>query len=513
MKRTDRFAEIKSLLKKFNRAEREVLLGQLEVYSQTSGKVSDKSLEAVRHILTDGALSRAELMQKLEMKELSSVEKSAFLLNLKGIILENLILEINIDRPGGYNNRFRTQVMNAKKLSQSHILISRGMDDQAEKILEDIISRSMKYELYDQAVEAQRQLQFNYSVDKGLRTFRRLGEYVEEARELRSAFEETQDWYLKFQLNEARNQKEDPLKLLKLSIEGIQKIIRKHDIKYARYIHGLLTVLLLTRTDDYPKAKKACENLIDLIKSEPAIQSFQRENHSYYDLGLILLQLRKPDEAINAFESAQQLLKKNSQEIYLVNKALISIDFYKNDLKALGSKLPKIIKSKYTRQLPYAIAQYNLFLAVYDYLRGEYRKAVDGLKAEMEAHDQSGLDIRMGQSVFLFISAVELLEKEPEVAQEALNLAMEKLNVAYEDLTLRKRDRLIIRLARRLQASQYDFERTAALVKDSFPRLGFPDASLRWEPLTYEIIPFDQWFSAKLEGKKVSPKIPAAPWN
>ncbi len=511
MKRIDRFAEIKLLLKKFNRAERKVLLVQSTALENMTRKGFENMAQALDQLFSQSNISRTDFLKSLKMEKLSSLEINAFLLHLKNFILESLVQDVNIFRPGRYSNRFRTQASNAKKLNQTEILISRNIFDQSEKLLEDVISRSLKYELFSQTQEAYRQLQFLYVVNRSARKFNRLSEQIDEVKQLRNAFEDTHELYLLFQLNKGHYPKSVPKEELNKTLEALSGILQKFEVQYTRYIHAILSIRLLTLTDDFRKARKAVEDLLVVLRNEPAIQSEKRESQLLFDLGIILMQLRKPEEARVAFTSAQSLLKRNSYESFLSNKYLTMIDFYQNNMESLAASLPRLLKSNFIIGLSYAVVQFEYFLAMYMFQTGNYMGAVALMRSHVEQRQGLQVDMRLGQNLLLFMAAVEIRYSEPEVAEEALKLSMENLNELYVNEEARKRDRLIIRLIRRITGSMFEFERTYALVKDRFQRLNLSDPEFRWEPFTYEIIPFDQWFNWKLTGRKSTVKLPPAP--
>jgi tetratricopeptide (TPR) repeat protein len=511
MKRTDRFGETKSLLRASVRAEKEILLAQLQSLEQSGVRGFEKATDAIKVMISKPSYDRKQVLSEIGLGTISNPDANAFFLSLKGAVLENMVQEVNLERPGNYGNRQRTKASNAKKILQSEIMLSKGLINLSEKILEEVLSRSIKYELFDQALAAQRNLRFLHAIDKGIRTFNRFSQNIEETVVLRDAYASAEDWYLRFELNEARNRQEDPITLLENSLASLKQIIDKTGIAYARYLHALFTVKLLERTGEYRKAKTACDKLIELIKSEPAVMTEQRESQAHYDLALILIHLRKLDEAKIAFAVSQNLIKKNSHESYLINKALVALDFYQDNAKDLDDALPKLIKSKYTIRFPYAVVQFHFYKGLLEFIQGDFKSAARTLKEELDLATDLSLDNKLGINLYLFMAGAELAEAEKDFSKEVRQIALDNLNAVYGDPDVRKRDRLIIRLVRRTAASELDYDRTATLVKDSLPRLDMPSRDLRWEPLTYEVIPFGLWLNAKIKKRKMAIKLPPVP--
>jgi len=102
-----------------------------------------------------------------------------------------------------------------------------------------------------------------------------------------------------------------------------------------------------------------------------------------------------------------------------------------------------------------------------------------------------------------------LYGEDDAAAREGTEKALGNLEKLYESSEIRKRDKIIIRVIKRAAVRQYDFSRTALLVKDSLSRLNSADEDLRWEPLSFEIVPFDQWFDSKVKNSKLRVKMPA----
>lgn len=511
MKKLDRFGEVKEIYARFNKVEKELLHAQLKSFESLGTRGYEHAFAVISAISKDPAVSRDKAFEKSGISLNKKGEINAAVLLIKNYLLEHLQLDVNIERPGVYNNRFRTEVSNGKKIDQARILLDRGLREQGRKLLEEVVSRSEKYELFDQNSAALKLLGFSYSTEKGLRTYKRYESYLKSAKANRDAYDRAAEVYAEFRMNQARagamTEADDYVR----AIEVLEKIAKNSGLVYPAY-HALTvkTEYLITQSE-FRKAENTCMKLAETVRTAPAVQSEQRLAVALIKLTEILMQLRKFDAVENTLDELQKILKKNSFESYLVNKYKCLINFYTGRLDVLGNELPKILKSKYTLRLPYASVLFHFYLGVMHYLNGNYKAAFKLLADETDIDQAVDTEIALGQNLFLFMSAAELLKDEETSADAQAKKAVKNLEKFYESEELRKRDKVIVRLVKRIKGQEFDFKKTSTLVKDSVNRMERTDPELRWEPASYEVVPFDMWFKAKASGRKLKHKVPPAP--
>jgi len=509
MKKLDRFGEIKALYAKFNKAEKDLLHAHLKSIEQLGTRGYENIPAIISAIDKDPKVTREDAIKNAKVAFKNSSEVNTTMLLIKGYLLEQLQLEVNIERPGSYSNQFRISVSNSKKIDQARILLDRGLSEQGQKLLEEVVSRSEKYELFDQTTAALKILGFIFAVQKGVRTLKRYETYLREARMKRDYLDKASSLYAEYRMNRFRNPKIGGDSSTSKPIEALEKIAKASDLKYPLYLFLTLQTEQFIEDSQFRKAENSCIKLAETIKGSPALQSEERLAYVLLKLGEIRIQLRKFNAAEQTLDAVSKLLKKNSYESYRVNKYKSLILFHRGDIESLQVELPKILKSKYTLRLPYASVQFHYYMAMLYYRTGAYKSAAKILTEEIDIAPGINTDTSLGQNIALFMASVELLEEDEATARAGADKALNNLEKIYELPEIRKRDKVIIRIAKRIVVRQFDFARTALLVKDSLERLKSPEDDLRWEPLSFEIIPFDQWFNSKVKKRKLKVKVPA----
>ena len=74
--------------------------------------------------------------------------------------------------------------------------------------------------------------------------------------------------------------------------------------------------------------------------------------------------------------------------------------------------------------------------------------------------------------------------------------------------SVRKRDVVIFRLLNHLSRSGFDFQEVWEDRQKDFILLSSNDPDYRWIPRSHELILFEQWFEAKVNGVPYHPKFP-----
>lgn len=456
------------------------------------------------------AYDENKAVEQLTKSANSAAEVSQAFLLTKGLLLEQLQLEANIERPGVYSNPFRIQVSTSKKIQQSRVLLARGLDRHAIRLLEECVSKAHKYELFELELEALELLQLIEASAKGTRTFNRFESYIEEAEQNRALTRATRHALIKYRIQEQRRNQEDRTALLTETLALLEKKLGRKTVGYPVYIQTTLKTELALLKGDYRQAEKLAQQLVDLIVNSAAVHSQEREIHAHLFSAQARTHLRKFKPAIQSLDEAEKKVKKNSVEGYFIRQYRTYIMFYSKEMEALHSWLPATIKSKYTERRPYARVQFRYFQAVFDFLQKDYAAASKALSNSLKGTDNLSTDGRFGHALMLAMAAIENAKEQKPASNEMLKIAMDEMSVLDKEQDLDKRNKTILRILRRLEGQEWDFKKTALLAKGSLSRLSQGPKELVWKPLTHEIIPFDHWFDSRVRNKAYKYKLPPA---
>ncbi len=502
MEKSSRFSEIKKIYARLSRPEKEILHTRLKAFEQDGTRNYEEIAKLIQVIQFNPSIEKGEAVRAAGFEGKPSIELNSMLLLTKEFLMEQLLLDININRPGVYSNRFRITISNAKKLEQAQVMLARGLQSEAIKLLEEVQSKADKYENFDQSAKALKILGFLYAKEKGIRTFRRFEGYIKEAKLKSYLVEQAEAIYAEYRMHEARGAKADAIEIAANQLDQLEKQNKNYGLKIPMYVALLLRAEMLLVNEEYRKAETAYLKLIDTIRNSPSVQSEEREAYATIDLARVRIQLAKYPFALEDLNQLQGLVKKSSHLSYLANKYEVLLHFYDKNYSGLAELLPKLLKSKYTLRLPHAAAQFHYYAALLDYLKGNYRSSAKALIAEMELKQKLVADYATGLPYLLFLNGVELLSSDEVFAKEVLELAVKSANAIQEDHELAKRDGIILKLLDKLHSGNYDFKKVSVLSKSALQRLGERNSEASWRPLTYEVHPFQLWFAEKLRKAK-----------
>ncbi len=504
MKKIDRLTEIKNLYKKFNKAEKEILIATIRGLELSEVKGYEKVFELIQLISVQPTIGANGAIKILGKSKDSIQEQQAFFRSIKDLLLENLSLNINAERAKNLSNRARIANSNAKKLSQARILLSRNNQRQAVKLLEDVANKGLKYELFQDSVEAYKQLQFTNIIDKGIKPYLRISRYISHAKQLAEGYDKAQDLYLQYLAVNELNTISPEKKALENFIQQLGEINRDGKLKYPSYLLELFKTKYFVRTRDFAKARTTSEKLLEIIRSEPAIQTEQREGLALMEYTEILSELKKYDLARTKLTEASRLFKKSSFEAYTINKRLCLLDFYQKNYIDLEGRLKKILQSNYTLRWPFAIAQFTYYLGVLKYVQGKYGEAADFFESIKNNSGSFGTELCFSKDVMTYFTGIALQNIDQVASKRILEEAARNLEAIYKaDQTLSKRQKIMVRIIRRLEGYDRNFQKTCLYAKDSIARLYLQDDEHRIKIFSDEIVPFTNFLQAPTPFKAV----------
>jgi tetratricopeptide (TPR) repeat protein len=516
MRKPTRFDEIKQIYDQLIKAEKEILHSQLSSFELLSLRSYEDVSKLMRALQMSPDANQAAVIYSAGLKGKSTAEINSLLLLTRDYLLDQLLSDVNIERQGAYSKKFRVKISIAKRVQQAHILMSRGLDQQAEKLLEEAVNKGEKYELFDICAEAMGTLQFIQGVEKGKRTFNKYAAEIDKMQKKGRLVQETQQLYSYFKATQYKdNLNKDNLssELAEITngLEKLESNNKVHTVAYTSYITQLLRMETTMLQGDLKKAENIALKLLTTISKKAAVESEEREGFALVQLSEIQINLKKFNQARIGLNRVLSITPRADFESYLSLKYLTLIDFYEHKHEDLKQSLPKLVKSKFTLSAPYSSVQFHYYSSVLQFVSGNFKDGATQLMADLSTESHTNNEIELGTAILLFMSGVELRRLNDPLSNSALTTAHKALQRLKEQGDLSKRDRSILKLTEKLHDDQYSFVKTLQLSRNLFSALPPSNTETSWKPLTYEVIPFDQWFMTVVNAQKADKSVKVVP--
>ncbi len=427
---------------------------------------------------------------------------SRLVLRLKDKILEALIIDINVNREGVYDERAKTTMEIRKNISQVQILRGRGLLDLTQSMLEKIITQAKKYEIYEELLLALRLLIEHHTIDQGDKHFQKLlNDYKH--------YDEAKNAVLRAEVNHGRvNAELDYRTGQNAKAEWLQEILDEMLTDYKNtsasvvgHHYYFIEAQCYQLLGDYKSARQALKDNFRLLEASPAISTKLRK-------GNILLNIAENDLYLHNFLrgyttacSSMAFFKPTSfgqtQSIEIMFYAQFFMGNYGTAREIILQLLPDIEQATGTS---YRMGKRLYLLANASFMLDDFSIAhkLTSLINPIE-NDKEGWNI--GIRILSIISLIEVQQLDDATAKIA---ALREFLQSLDKATVPERLRTIYTILQKLSSIGFDFKAVYQREKENIDLLG----KMKWLPRSPEMIIFDQWLFAKVSKQKFVQKIP-----
>lgn len=499
MTKLDRFTEITSIYSSLSRAEKDILTSYINSFQGRSHKDYDETGDFFGLLESNPQISKKEILSELNIDKKPSLFVNGFLLRVREILLESLLLLQNLERPGEYSNRFRNRTSNRKKLIQASILLSRSNREQAEKLLQEVESRAEKYEIPEQVIESKQMLKLAFTRYRSQRVIKRYTSETETWIEKMLGLQEAQNLYSNVLFDFERLPENH--KQAEKGIRELEKLEKKHQLDTIKFWRISLQARLKYITGDYKPAIKDYKTLLDLRLYSPPVQSDKGVSDIKMKMGECQSYLLDFKSARTNFMEADSLVKNDSYESYVLRKYLILLDFYETPSDDTAEEIHKRINSTYTSRVPYALANYYLLRSIYLIYDNSPSKAAELIRNEENVIEDAPTEDTFYRNLYLFIAGTDIAVSEGRKANKYCNAALENLKSLNKN-DLSSRQKLIIRTLQAIKTAKFDFKAYLKKNEEQVKRLESGEGENRWIPLSNEVMPVHSWIRHKVDKRK-----------
>ena len=510
MNRTEPINELRLILGRLKRAEKESLRSYLVAFDSHAVNGVNKSVRVTDYLLENPMADKEELIQKLDLPA-DKYNFNKFITRLQDKVLECLTLSVNTNRKGAYSSWYANKVDVRKKLIEAQTLLGRGLEQLAYKTYKDCAKRSDKYELYEEGLEAYRFLQHQLAISHGVKKFEKYQDKIDHLNKCLEATWRARSFYaMHFAMVDKESSKNDKIGFLTEAIAQMQNDLEQTGSDNVNFfLHYLLMEFYLV-FDDHRKVRKTGNQMVDLLLDSPAVFNRQRLANVYMDLGDNELHFGDLKAARDNLDLSISEHPKGGLNHIRAEMLYCYCLYYNGELDEAYSKLCEVLKFPLIEDQHFEREQLLYIKAAIEFHKGETNQAFKITEHEISSLLEDSRGWNIGLRVFHIICCIELGYTDMAYGRtENLKRHIQKLK---RNQQIRKRDKHIVKVLSKLAEFGYDFNKAYPACKYSLTQLQQQDdEELRWQPRSHEPIIIDRWFNAKQEGRKYKFSFPEAP--
>lgn len=430
-----------------------------------------------------------DIIKKSSLKDKNTL--NVYKYRLKQKIFDFLILENNIERIKREDKLNYTSIKLRKRVAQfNYLLRNKGTLHLLESELNALINESIRYEIYNVAIDALHIKKQLYTRRKGLKEYFKISNNIETIQKTHNIINKGFDFqnYFLAKLEIKNNQIEKELiNELRNILFELNEQLNNYSSPFIKYLINIFENYYYTLTEDYNTAREVCIANLSLIQKSPSLLNQQRIGTTYIDIYTNDINLREYKRALNNIKFALKYFPKQSFNYYKTIETRFMVNCYlkkfSNALLDLKS-LEKLITNKDVIQQN-SILYYHAYMY---FIKNDFKKANLLLNKKINLTE----DIERKDVYFKFL-------------QILLNLALDKRILAIQQCENlerylkrkplnenQKRAKLLFKLLKNLANQNFsDITINKTLIKILTPLN--TENKLKWQPLSPELYPIDEW--------------------
>lgn len=423
-----------------------------------------------------------------------------------GVLLD---IEVFISERALYSDPYFNRKIILQKIELMHIIATKNVPSEwVLKIIESVEKVAKKYEFLEE-LQALLRFKINYCADNDL--FKKYEEAnLEYKKNLRNC--ELNDFsdrclckYIAFVQHLSIDDK-SKIAEMELDLIKLEEYYEESKLIFVLWRKLMIELQLAHYKENFEEAESIILNIIQVTERESPIRNFGRISQSYMNLAFTQFYLFKFQEAYeNSLKAVRKVVNSKNWQNLTNESAVFALIYLKRPSEA-GEMLADILSSELIGNTPAQFAKRNLMMAFIKYLQKDYKAAFKYLQKTKEIEtDKEGwnLGIRM-LNIYLTLSTDKI-----DLADQRISSMRKHIERTVKLRNLRKRDVVIFRVLSHLSRSGFDFKETWEDRQKDFQLLRSDLADYKWVPRSHELIIFDQWFEAKMNGVEYDPVFPS----
>ncbi len=488
---------LKKLLYKLKKEEIKSLKNFIK-YQKGNSNQKLKSIAFIELILSDSTLSSTEIQLRLYGKiNYGSFNKLTS--RLKDKIYEVLLFNTNLLNPGNYGKRNQAIFDLRKKLLQSEIMFSRGMNEELERLLNKVILKAKEYEIYDTLLETLHTKQRYVGFRSGYKANQKIKFEIDHYEKIRTVYNKALDIYnsvsSKINVSSSSTDYEEDLAE---AIETLQKDYEFSKSALVGYYYLFLLAEQYQNRNEFFTARQTYNRLKELLEGNISIYTKNRIGNVLINIANNEFLMFSFDQCLLFAKEAMKYLSESTVNVGIIREVEFNALFHSSSFGKAETLIEELYHGSRLSKTPFLFAKRAYLFACTKTLKGEFHESntILGDVSEIEK-DKEGWNI--GKRILTIINRIEMGDFE-SVDLKVQNLE-KHIKRTLKIKHVRKRNILILRVLLMLINEHFNFQKVYKSRQRYFNLLESNDADYRWQIKSPELIIFHEWFRSKVENR------------
>lgn len=456
------------------------------------GKSSEEE-RSMRLKLLDLIIKEPDITDELAAQELYKTKPNKTFYQLKKRLRDDLgNFLIMQDKEKLYKSSIgRARFDCRRKLMIGELLMNRGAYTAAKKILSKGLQIAKDYELFGEIILIKDVLRMALSPKGGMKAFEQYSEGLDQDLKKQKRLLEAKALYADITL--PQQFKLGDIGFVEYGQETLAKFEPVSDTsKHYQYYYYQSSVHYHYNIKDFKSCLSSLDKLEKIVASDKVLHAKARVAWCFNVYAEVYLNLKEYEQAaVYAERACGQLRKHMTNRLWALEK-LFNAHFRQKDYEQALTVIEEANENKVTQKNVLIKARWDFFSAAVAFSKEDWQQASEKLHLtqKLAGTDSSGWQI--GYKLLEIMLAIK--EKEYYTLVYLLDNLKLLLHRQRQKKTNIERPKTILKILRTYQSQNFKYAPTLQKIEKQLLNLKEGQDPFYWNPLSYEIIRFDEWF-------------------
>lgn len=460
-----------------------------------------KSIQLIEIILDNKTYTAVDL-QKTIYGDINRVAFNKLVNRLYDKILEVICLEPNINR-GSFSDRAKMVFHLRKKMIVIDLLIIKGLRSNLDREIDAVISKSKEFEVYDILVQALYSKQRFNTLSGNLKNAQAVADEIVHAEKCWLAFNTSQSIFNT--ITSKINASSGGYSYERELNETLDKLRYNYELTNSPtigYNYYFLLAEKAQKENKFESASSCFKKLQNILDSNKSVYSNLRYGTTLLNIANNGIYLSDLENSLQLVQNAKEYFVGSAINISICEEIEIYILIYLGQIETSQKLINNLLRSPRSIQIPLLLSKWKYLSGALHFIQGRFRESLNILNEAHEIEmDKEGWNFY--KRILVLMARIELNDSDSaDLKLQSLDKFMKRISKSN---SLKPRLLLIVRILRKLINENYNFSKVYHARKKYFELLCSNDANYKWQPKSPEIIIFQDWFTAKMEGANYNP--------